>query len=78
MEKGNKASRDKDRRNSSLKMKSQKLNHSVWDLGLSSFSITDRVQLGFEIYFVLERFSCIHVKELHHAAYKYIGHGRLM
>jgi hypothetical protein len=49
MEKGNKASRDKDRRNSSLKKKSQKSGVPVWDSGWSGFSRTDRVQLGFEI-----------------------------
>jgi hypothetical protein len=32
----------------------------------------------FEIYFVLERFTHIRVKELRHTAYIYMGRGRLM
>jgi hypothetical protein len=43
MEKGNKASRDQDRRNSSLKMKSQKLDVPVWNSGWFDFSRIDRV-----------------------------------
>jgi hypothetical protein len=49
VEKGNKASRNEDRRNSSLEVKSQKLDHPVWDSGLSDFSRTDIVRVGFEI-----------------------------
>jgi hypothetical protein len=37
MEKRNKASRDQNRRNSSLKIRSQKSVHPVWDFGLSVF-----------------------------------------
>jgi hypothetical protein len=32
--------------------KPQKLDHPVFDTGVSSFSRTDRVRLGFEVYFV--------------------------
>jgi hypothetical protein len=37
MENGNKASMDQDKRNASLKMKSQKLDLPEWDSGLSNF-----------------------------------------
>jgi hypothetical protein len=47
------------------------------ETGGSSFSLTDLILLGIEILFVLERFSCIRVKDLCPTAYKYIGHNQL-
>jgi hypothetical protein len=48
-EEGSKTSRDKDRRYSSLKMKSQKPDVPIWDFGWFSFLRIDRARLGFEI-----------------------------
>jgi hypothetical protein len=59
-------------------MKSQKPDGPVLDSGGSGFSRLDRIRLGFEIWFVLGRFSRIRVKELRPAAYISVGHGRLM
>jgi hypothetical protein len=46
------------------------------DLGFRTiqFSRIDRVRVGFEIYFILERFFYIHVKEICVTANKYIDH----
>jgi hypothetical protein len=66
MEKGSKSSSDQDKGSSSPKLKLQKSEHPVWNSGLSGFPKIDRVRLGFEIWFVLERFSRIRVKEMLH------------
>jgi hypothetical protein len=43
-----KSIRDQDRRKSSKKSKSQKLDHPVCETGVSDLSRTDRVRVGFE------------------------------
>jgi hypothetical protein len=55
----------------------QKSDGPVLDSGGSGFLRTDRVRLGFDIYFIYERFTRVGVKELCHVAYINIGHGRI-
>jgi hypothetical protein len=69
MERGSEAARDQDRGRSSQKR------NPVLDFRLSDFSRTDRIRLGFEIQFILKRFSRIRIKELRPAAYINIGRG---
>jgi hypothetical protein len=52
MEKEEKESRNQDGRNPSQKLRSQKPDCLVLDTRVSGFPRTDRVRVGFEIYFL--------------------------
>jgi hypothetical protein len=67
----------KNKRGWSPKPMLQKPDPLVSKIRTFGFSWTDLIWLGIEILFVLKRFSGIHVKELHHVAYKHIGRDRL-
>jgi hypothetical protein len=64
MNMGGKAPMDQERGNSSLKSKPQQPDGPILDFEWPGFPRIDRVRLGFKIYFVLEIFSHIRVKEL--------------
>jgi hypothetical protein len=51
-EKGIKSIRSQDERNPNQKQRSQKSDYPILDTGVSSFSRTDTVRVGFEISFV--------------------------